>query len=84
MSSFTKIIPVLCKDVSRVLRKSLGQIFTAHLAYVALGMALFTPLVGIVGRFLLSLSGQSVLSDLDIAYFFLTPIGMVAVILFIA
>ena len=84
MSSFTKIIPVLCKDVSRVLRKSLGQIFTAHLAYVALGMALFTPLVGIIGRFLLSLSGQSVLSDLDIAYFFLTPIGMVAVILFIA
>jgi len=84
LSSFTKIIPVLCKDVSRVLRKSLGQIFTAHLAYVALGMALFTPLVGIVGRFLLSLSGQSVLSDLDIAYFFLTPIGMVAVILFVA
>jgi len=70
--------------VSKVLQKSLGQIFTTHLAYVALGMALFTPLVGIVGRFLLSLSGQSVLSDLDIAYFFLTPIGMVAVILFIA
>ncbi|MGB3647569.1 MAG: glycerophosphodiester phosphodiesterase [Desulfobulbales bacterium] len=70
--------------MSKVLQKSLGQIFTTHLAYVALGMALFTPLVGIVGRFLLSLSGQSVLSDLDIAYFFLTPIGMVAVILFIA
>ena len=70
--------------MSRVLRKSLGQIFTAHLAYVALGMALFTPLVGIIGRFLLSLSGQSALSDLDIAYFFLTPIGMVAVILFVA
>jgi len=84
LSSFSKIIPVLCKDVSKVLQKSLGQIFTTHLAYVALGMALFTPLVGIVGRFLLSLSGQSVLSDLDIAYFFLTPIGMVAVILFIA
>jgi glycerophosphoryl diester phosphodiesterase len=47
-------------------------------------MALFAPLVGFIGRFLLSLSGQSVLSDLDIAYFFLTPIGMAAVILFIA
>ncbi|MDH3542715.1 MAG: hypothetical protein OEM80_08660, partial [Desulfobulbaceae bacterium] len=66
------------------MRKSLGQIFTAHLAYVALGVALFTPLVGIIGRFLLSLSGQAALSDLDIAYFFLTPIGMVAVILFVA
>jgi glycerophosphoryl diester phosphodiesterase len=51
---------------------------------VALGVALFTPLVGIIGQFLLSLSGQSVLSDLDIAYFFLTPFGMVALILFAA
>ena len=84
MSSFTKIIAVLCEDVSRVLRKSIGQIFTTHLAYMALGLALFTPLVGIIGQFLLGLSGQSVLSDLDIAYFFLTPSGMVALILFAA
>jgi glycerophosphoryl diester phosphodiesterase len=70
--------------VSRVLRKSIGQIFTAHLSYVALGMALFTPLVGVIGQFLLGLSGQSVLSDLDIAYFFLTPFGMSALILFAA
>ena len=82
MSSLTKIIAVLCRDVSRVLRKSIGQIFTTHLSYVALGMALFTPLVGVIGQFLLGLSGQSVLSDLDIAYFFLTPFGMAALILF--
>jgi glycerophosphoryl diester phosphodiesterase len=84
VSSFTKIIAILCKDVWRVLRKSIGQIFTAHLVYMALGVALFTPLIGIIGQFLLSLSGQSVLSDLDIAYFFLTPFGMVAVIFFVA
>jgi len=84
VSSLTKVIAVLYKDVSRVLRKSIGQIFITHLAYVALGVALFTPLVGIIGQFLLSLSGQSVLSDLDIAYFFLTPFGMVALILFAA
>jgi glycerophosphoryl diester phosphodiesterase len=82
--SLTKTIRVLCRDVSRVLWKSIGQIFTTHLAYVALGLALFTPLLGIVGQFLLGLSGQSVLSDLDIAYFFLTPLGMVALILFAA
>jgi glycerophosphoryl diester phosphodiesterase len=70
--------------VSRVLRESIGQIITTHLAYVALSVALFTPLVGIVGQFLLGLSGQSVLSDLDIAYFFLTPLGMAALILFAA
>ena len=51
---------------------------------MALGVALFTPLVGVIGRFFLGLSGQSVLSDLDIAYFFLTPLGMAAVILFAA
>jgi glycerophosphoryl diester phosphodiesterase len=84
VSSLTKIIAVLCRDLSRVLRKSIGQIFTTHLSYVALGMALFTPLVGVIGQFLLGLSGQSVLSDLDIAYFFLTPFGMAALILFAA
>ena len=84
MSSLTKTIGVLCRDVSRVLRESIGQIITTHLAYVALSVALFTPLVGIVGQFLLGLSGQSVLSDLDIAYFFLTPLGMAALILFAA
>ena len=84
MSSLTKVIAVLYRDVSSVLWKSIGQIFITHLAYVALGVALFTPLVGIIGQFLLGLSGQSVLSDLDIAYFFLTPFGMVALILFAA
>jgi len=84
VSSLTKVIAVLYRDVSSVLWKSIGQIFITHLAYVALGVALFTPLVGIIGQFLLSLSGQSVLSDLDIAYFFLTPFGMVALILFAA
>ena len=65
----------------RILRESTGRIFTTHLAYVALGTVLFTPLVGIVGRSLLRLSGQSVLSDFDIAYFLLTPLGMAALIL---
>ena len=65
----------------RILRENTGRIFTTHLAYVALGTLLFTPLVGVVGRFLLSLSGQSMLSDFDIAYFLLTPLGMAALIL---
>lgn len=65
----------------RILRESTGRIFTTHLAYVALGTLLFTPLVGIVGRSLLRFSGQSVLSDFDIAYFLLTPLGMAALIL---
>jgi len=72
------------EKVLTVLRKSSGRIFTTHLAYVALGTVLFTPLVGIVGRSLLRLSGQSVLSDFDIAYFLLTPLGMAALIVLAA
>ncbi len=72
------------QDVLPILRKDLKQIFTIHLVYVALGFVLFAPLTGIVGQFLLGLSGQSVLSDLDIAYFFFSPLGMLALILFAA
>ncbi|MEA2114314.1 MAG: glycerophosphodiester phosphodiesterase [Thermodesulfobacteriota bacterium] len=77
----TDTITIIWKKVFTILRKSAGRIFTTHLAYVALGTLLFTPLVGVVGRFLLRLSGQSMLSDFDIAYFLLTPLGMGALIL---
>ena len=76
-----KDIKLLWKKTCHILRKSIWQIFTTHLAYVALGVALFTPVAGIAGQFLLHFSGQSVLSDLDIAYFFLSPPGMLALIL---
>ncbi len=72
------------KDVPGIMRKTIGQIFTTHLAYAALGVLLFAPLVGIVGRLLVHLSGQPALADQDIAYFLLTPFGMVALILFAA
>jgi len=68
----------------KIFQKNFGLIFTIHLSYIALGVLLFTPTAGIVGQFLLSLSGQSVLSDLDIAYFLVTPTGMVSIILFAA
>ncbi|RLC16436.1 MAG: glycerophosphodiester phosphodiesterase [Deltaproteobacteria bacterium] len=72
------------QELLKIFRKSFGQIFAIHLSYIAFGVILFTPLAGIVGQFLLGLSGQSVLSDLDIAYFFVTPTGMVVVILFVS
>jgi len=75
-------ISTIWQELLKVFRKSFGQIFAIHLSYIAFGVILFTPLAGIVGQFLLALSGQSVLSDLDIAYFFVTPTGIVAVILF--
>ncbi len=77
-------ISAISKEILRVLRKSIGKIFAIHLAYVALGVILFTPLVGIVGKLLLRLSGKTMLSDQDIVYFLLTPSGIVALILFAA
>ena len=60
------------------------QLLFAHLAFTALGVVIFTPLVAFTGRLLLRLSGQPALADQDIAYFFLSPLGFVALILFAA
>ena len=77
-------ISAISREVLKVLRKGIGKIFAIHLAYVALGVILFTPLVGIVGKLLLQLSGKTMLSDQDIIYFLLTPSGIAALILFAA
>ena len=70
------------KEVLGILRQSMVKLFTIHMMYMALGLILFAPLVGIVGKFLLSLSGEAVLSDMDIAMFMLSPAGIIALILF--
>ncbi|KYJ86512.1 glycerophosphodiester phosphodiesterase family protein [Sulfurovum riftiae] len=58
------------------------EFFFIHLFYTLLGIILFAPLTGIVGRLFLKLSGQEVLSDMQIAGFLLSPLGFVAFILF--
>ena len=63
------------------LRQDWGQVFTTHLAYTALGIILFTPLVALLGRLLLSLSDQPALADQDIAWFLLSPVGIAALVL---
>jgi len=80
----TNTVKEIWREVLGILHKSIGQIFTAHLAYIALGVILFTPLVGILGHLLLRLSGKTALSDLDIAYFLLSPLGMAALIVMAA
>ncbi len=60
------------------------RIFFIHLLYIVLGMMLFSPLMGLVGRLLLQFSGREVLADMDILYFFLTPYGILALIFFSA
>ena len=66
------------------LRQSWQQILVTHFAFTALGLVLFAPLIGLIGRLLLKLSGQTALADQDIAYFLLSPLGMFALIAFSA
>jgi len=74
-------IESIWKEVLGVLRHSMVKFFIIHLIYMALGLILFAPLIGILGKFLLSLSGEAVLSDMDIAMFILSPAGVAASII---
>jgi glycerophosphoryl diester phosphodiesterase len=71
-------------QILKYLHQSWHQMFVTHLAYTALGIVLFTPLIGLSGRLLLKLSGQTALADQDIAYFLLSPVGMVVLIVLAA
>lgn len=69
------------KEILVAFRKSIGQILILHVIYIAIGLTLFTPLLGFLTRIMLHLSGKPMLSDLDIAYFVLTPVGMISTLL---
>ncbi len=62
------------------LRQDWQQVFTLHLAYTALGIILFAPLVALISRLLLGLSDQPALADQDIAWFLLSPTGIAALV----
>ena len=63
------------------LRQDWRPVFTTHLAYTALGIILFTPLIALMGRLLLSLSDQPALADQDIAWFLLSPAGIAGIVI---
>lgn len=52
------------------------KIFLAHTVYSVVGMLALFPLVGVTTRLLLSLSGKPALTNQDILYSLLTPIGV--------
>jgi glycerophosphoryl diester phosphodiesterase len=53
-----------------------------HLVFVLLGIAILAPLVGITGQLLLKLSGEPAAADQDIAWFLLSPVGLIALVIF--
>ena len=57
------------------------QLFLTDVIYKLIAFALLTPLFGTLLRVLVSLSGDDVLSDTDIAYFLIQPVGWICLIL---
>ena len=76
------IVFSLGKNVRTVLRANMLSVLIIHLVFITLGFILFTPLLGGLGRLLLSFSSQEVLADTDIIFFLLSPFGMTALVLF--
>lgn len=74
----------IINNVAAVSRKVLlnrRQILFAHLVFTGFGIIVLLPVVGLVSRLLLSLSGSAVLTDQDILYFALTLPGAASFIL---
>ncbi len=63
------------------LRESWKSLVATDIAFKILAFVLLTPLVGILFRTLLAASGSEVVSDFDIALFFLGPVGWLCCIL---
>ena len=55
-----------------------------HLFYTLLGVLIFIPLLGFLGQLMLKLSGNEVLSDMQIAGFILSPLGFVSFLIIFA
>ena len=55
-----------------------------HLFYTILGFMIFIPLLGFLGQFMLKLSGNEVLSDMQIAGFIFSPLGFVSFLIIFA
>ncbi len=68
------------RNLLDVLRSRWSALLGAHLAFAALRIALLVPLVGLVVRSLLALGGRDVVADQDIAWFLLSPLGVVSLV----
>jgi len=55
-----------------------------HLFYTLLGMMIFVPFIGFLAQLMLKLSGNDVLSDMQIAGFIFSPLGFVSFLVIFA
>ena len=70
----------LLYTVARGFRSSWKALVLTDITYKIIAFVLLTPLVGVLFRVLVALSGRSILADQDILIFFLGPVGWVCFI----
>ena len=68
------------RAIVQTLKSSWKSLFLADVLFKIVAFVVLTPLVGLLFRGFLSVSGRTVLADVDIALFLLHPIGWAAVI----
>lgn len=68
----------LLKDMRHDFRLAWKELVLADLVYKTIAFALLTPLVGLLLRVTLAVSGMAVLADQDILRFMLGPVGWIA------
>lgn len=75
---------LLVRKTFTMVRKTFSDFILIHTAYTALGFTLFAPLVSALGKLLLKGSSKQILADTDILFFFLSPYGITALLIFSA
>ena len=68
-------------DLLRVVWRDRRSIVSTHLAYTIAGFVILFPAIGLFARLTLALSGKTALTNQDILFFALTPVGAIAFVL---
>ena len=66
------------------LRERWRPIFAVHLFFTLLGVAILTPMLGLLLQGVLAMSGTSAVVDQDIAHLLLSPPGMAAAVVLVS
>ncbi len=68
------------EDIARDFRSSWKELALTDIAYKIIAFIVLAPIVGSLFRTLVAISGETVLTDQDILFFFLGPIGWICFI----
>ncbi len=71
----------LLKTMAHDLRRSWRNLALTEITYKIISFIVLVPLVGFLFRGMLSLSGHAVLADQDILFFFISPPGLICLII---